>query len=393
MSRNHTDAILKAFIYLASGITVAILGTIIGYIFVKGMPGISFDFLTRSYEDVTTYVTVPLDYAGEATGDTYTSQKLGITLQFDEENGIVISNIAEDSPVNDADNTLGESYPLEEGDVLNKIGSMNVKTELKELDTDDSAQVEAFLLAAVNAIDESQDTEIQLKVVRLGGGIIPMLVTTIYMILLCLIISVPIGILSAVYLNEYAKKGKLVMLIHFAIENLAGIPSIIYGLFGAIFFVQICHLQYSILAGALTISIILLPTIITTTEEALKALPKKLRESSLGLGATKLQTISKVVLPNAIPGILAAVLLSIGRIVGESAALLLTAGTVAQIPGALFGNSASGATLTIKAYTLMKEENDLTTACAIGIVLIIIIVLINIASKIIANYFVKAKNG
>lgn len=144
--------------------------------------------------------------------------------------------------------------------------------------------------------------------------------------------------------------------IHFAIENLAGIPSIIFGLFGNLFFVKICHMQYSILAGALTLSIILLPTIITTTEEALKAIPKTYRESSLGLGATRLQTIARVVLPNALPGILVAVILSIGRIVGESAALLLTAGTVASIPKALVGNSASGATLTIKMYTLMKEK-------------------------------------
>ena len=129
------------------------------------------------------------------------------------------------------------------------------------------------------------------------------------------------------------------------------------------------------------------PTIITTTEETLKTVPDKYREFSLGLGATKLQTVYKVVLPNAIPGILVAIILSIGRIVGESAALLLTAGTVAQMPKALKGNSASGATLTIKAYTLMKEENDLTTACAIGIVLLALIIVLNCLSKMITNRF------
>ena len=240
---------------------------------------------------------------------------------------------------------------------------------------------EAFLAEAVQQMEAQTDAALRLKVVRPGGGIVPMVVTTIYMILLSIGIAAPIGILAAVYLIEYAKPGRLLTVIHFAIENLAGIPSIIYGLFGSLFFVQILRLQYSILAGALTVSIILLPTIITTTEEALKAIPRGYRESSLGLGATKLQTIGHVVLPNAIPGILTAVLLSIGRVVGESAALLLTAGTVAQIPKALFGNSASGATLTIKAYTLMKEENDLTTACAIGIILLIIIIGINALSK------------
>lgn len=181
--------------------------------------------------------------------------------------------------------------------------------------------------------------------------------------------------------------------IHFAIENLAGIPSIIYGLFGSLFFVKVCGFQYSILSGALTLAIVLLPTLITTTEEALKAIPKTYRESSLGLGATKLQTISRVILPNALPGILVAVLLSIGRIVGESAALLLTAGTVAQIPKALFGNSASGATLTIKAYTLMKEENDLTTACAIGIILLFIIIILNFASKMVTKKLLNKKGA
>ena len=216
-----------------------------------------------------------------------------------------------------------------------------------------------------------------------------MVVTTLYMIGISLLISAPVGIFSAVYLIEYAKPGRLMSTIHFAIQNLAGIPSIIYGLFGSLFFVKVCRLQYSLLAGALTLSIILLPTIITTTEEALKAIPKTYRESSLGLGATKLQTINKVILPNAMPGILVALLLGIGRIVGESAALLLTAGTVAQIPQALFGNSASGATLTIKMYTLMKEENDLTTACAIGIVLLVIIIFINWASKAITKRLLK----
>ena len=238
---------------------------------------------------------------------------------------------------------------------------------------------------------EEDNGQLRLRVERPGGGIVPMLVTTIYMILLSLLVAAPIGIFSAVYLIEYAKPGKIMTLIHFAIENLAGIPSIIYGLFGCLFFVRVCHFQYSLLAGALTLSIMLLPTIITTTEESLKAIPRTYRESSLGLGATKLQTVTKVVLPNALPGILVAVLLAMGRIVGESAALLLTAGTVASIPTALWGNAASGATLTIKMYTLMKEENDLTTACAIGIVLLVIVIVLNFASKMITKKLMSKK--
>ena len=155
---------------------------------------------------------------------------------------------------------------------LSKIGSINVDTLVKETDPENPEAVKAAVADLKTQIQGLKDSNLKIKVVRPGGGIVPMLVTTLYMIGLSLLIAAPIGILSAVYLIEYAKPGKLMRTIHFAIENLAGIPSIIYGLFGSLFFVKICGLQYSLLAGALTLSIILLPTIITTTEEALKAI-------------------------------------------------------------------------------------------------------------------------
>lgn len=393
LSRNAKDNIIKGFIYFSAVSTVAVLAVIIGFIIIKGFPGLSIDFLTRGYEDKTTYVMTSLidgEAAGENNSEGYVA-RLGITLKFDEENGLVITEIDKASPIKEAVDTNGEKYAVKTGDALTKIGSYKVSNEMEEIDIEDETAQAEFVKAAVEVINSQEDSEIRLKIVRLGGGIVPMAVTTLYMILLSLLIAGPVGILSAVYLNEYAKPGRIMTVIHFAIENLAGIPSIIYGLFGSLFFVQVCGMQYSILAGAMTVSIILLPTIISTTEETLKAIPRTYRESSLGLGATKLQTISRVVLPNALPGILVAILLSIGRIVGESAALLLTAGTVAQIPKALFGNSASGATLTIKAYTLMKEENDLTTACAIGIVLLAIIIAINFASKAVTKRFLAKK--
>ena len=218
-----------------------------------------------------------------------------------------------------------------------------------------------------------------------------MLVSTIYIILLSLVIAAPIGISSAIYLNEYAKRGRILSLIRFAIQNLAGIPSIIYGLFGMLLFVQIAKMEYSILAGALTLSILLLPTIISTTEEALKEIPKAYRESSFGLGATKLQTIRRIILPGALPGILVAMILSIGRIVGESAALIWTAGTVAQIPVGLVGGKASAATLTTKMYWLIKETADLSTASSIAVVLLVLIIALNIASKMITRVFLKKR--
>ena len=185
-----------------------------------------------------------------------------------------------------------------------------------------------------------------------GGGIWPMIVTTIYTIVISLIIATPIGILAAVYLQEYAKQGRLVRIIRFATESLTGIPSIIYGLFGAVFFVTTLKLGMSIIAASLTLAIIVLPVIIRTTEEALKTVPASYREGSLALGTTKLQTLYKVILPNAMPGILSGIILSVGRIVGESAAIFLTAGTVAAMPEGIFS---SARTLTVHAYLVTQE--------------------------------------
>lgn len=357
MKRKTKDGLVNGLICSAAFIAVGILVWIIGFIVIKGLPGISLHFLTADYEDKTTYVTVQTDVIPEEFRQG-TQEKLSVTLEKDDTGNLIVKDIESDSPLKNARNLKGEIYKIEKKDIITKI-------------------------------EQESSNVLKLKVTRPGGGIFPMLVTTLYMILLSLAIAAPIGILSAIYLIEYAKPGPLMRLIHFAIQNLAGIPSIIYGLFGSLFFVKVCGMQYSILAGALTLSIMLLPAMITTTEEALKTVPMGYRQSSLGLGATKLQTISRVVLPNALPGILTAVLLSIGRVVGESAALLLTAGTVAQIPKAFFGNSASGATLTIKMYTLMKEENDLTTACAIGIVLLFVIIILNLLSKKAAAKLVK----
>ena len=220
-----------------------------------------------------------------------------------------------------------------------------------------------------------------------NGGILPMIMTTVYMVLVSILVATPIGILAAVYLQEYAKQGKLVRVIRFATECLAGIPSIVYGLFGGIFFVVALKLQYSILSGGLTVAIIILPTIIRSTEEALKTVPDGYREASLALGSTKFQTLYKVVLPSAIPGILSGVILSVGRVVGESAAILLTAGTVAQMPGGIFDSARN---LTVHAYLLTKEKGDIASAASIGIVLIFIVLFLNTVAKFVAKKLNKA---
>lgn len=218
-------------------------------------------------------------------------------------------------------------------------------------------------------------------------SLFPALVNTIVMTLVSLLIAVPLGVFSAVYLTEYAKRGnKLVTLVGITTETLSGIPSIVYGLFGYLLFVTKLKWSYSMLAGALTLSIMILPLIMRTTEEALRSVPDSYREGSFGLGAGKLRTVFTVVLPSAVPGILAGVILAIGRIAGETAALIFTAGTVAQIPKNLMG---SGRTLAVHLYALWNEGLAAEQSYATAVVLLIIVVLINMLSSFIAKKLAK----
>lgn len=220
-----------------------------------------------------------------------------------------------------------------------------------------------------------------------NASLMPALVNTIIMTFLSLLIAVPFGIFSAIFLVEYAKRGnKFVEIIRLTTETLQGIPSIVYGLFGMLFFVTTCGWGFSILAGAFTLSIMVLPLIMRSTEEALKAVPDSYREGSFGLGAGKLRTVFRIVLPSAVPGILAGVILAIGRIVGETAALIYTAGTVADFPKSVMS---SGRTLAIHMYSLSKEGLYTDQAYATAVVLLIIVVLINMLSNFVAKKFTK----
>ncbi|MEG0750782.1 MAG: phosphate ABC transporter permease PstA [Oscillospiraceae bacterium] len=215
----------------------------------------------------------------------------------------------------------------------------------------------------------------------------PALVNTITMTALSLIIAVPLGIGAAIYLSEYATRGnKLVSLVRVMAETLSGIPSIVYGLFGFLLFVTALGFGYSLLAGALTLSIMILPLIMRTAEEALKSVPDTYREGSFGLGAGKLRTVVRIVLPAAVPGILSGVVLSIGRIVGETAALIYTAGTVAQIPTNLLG---SGRTLSVHMYALWNEGINTDKSYATAVVLLIIVIGLNAISAYTAKKLSK----
>ena len=210
-------------------------------------------------------------------------------------------------------------------------------------------------------------------------SMLPSIINTFIMTICALVIAVPLGIFTAIYLVEYAKRGnKLVSVIGVTAETLSGIPSIVYGLFGMLFFVTYLKWGYSILAGACTLAIMILPLIMRTTEEALKSVSDSYREASFGLGAGRLRTVFKVVLPAAVPGILAGIILAIGRIVGETAALIYTAGTVAEVPSNLMS---SGRTLAIHTYVLSSEGLYTNQAYATAVVLLAIVLLINILSS------------
>ncbi len=220
------------------------------------------------------------------------------------------------------------------------------------------------------------------------SGIWPMIVSTLYMVVASISVAAPLGIMTAIYLTEYAKVGsRLVKVIRFCTESLAGIPSIIYGLFGMTFFVVILGFGYSILSGALTLSILILPVIIRTTEEALMAVPQTYREGSYGLGASKIYTIWRLILPSAMPGIVTAIILSVGRVIGESAPVFMTAGMVARIPDSVLD---SGRTLTVHLYKLTQElytVHEWNQAYGTATVLIIVVLVINLITKLIASRF------
>jgi phosphate transport system permease protein len=221
------------------------------------------------------------------------------------------------------------------------------------------------------------------------------IVTTVEMIVISLVIAVPVGVFCAIYLHEYAKRGnKAVKVIRLAVDTLAGIPSIVYGLFGMIFFVTILGLRASVLSGVLTISIMILPVIISSSEEAIKSVPDMYREGSLGLGATRLRTVFSIVLPTAMPGILSGVILAIGRIVGETAALIFTSGTnVLENP--TLNLMASQRTLAIHMYMLASEglPHSKDMAFATGAILIIIVFIVNFAATKLAGRLGRLSNG
>lgn len=223
-------------------------------------------------------------------------------------------------------------------------------------------------------------------------GILPDVLNTLYIIVATLVIVIPLGVGAAVYLTEYAQNKKLVSAIEYAAETLSGIPSIIYGLVGMLFFCQFLNMKTSLMAGALTLVIMNLPTIMRTTQESLKTVPQSYREGAFGLGAGKWRVIRTVVIPGCIDGVITGCILSIGRILGESAALLFTAGFAHSLNGFFDGLGSSGATLTVALYVYAKEQGEFGVAFAIAAILMILTLIINLLAGFVGRYFKKRRS-
>lgn len=350
---------IKTLMYSSVLVVIMILLLIIGFVVSNGIGKINIDFLTQDNEDVSYYVTFKANESYEfnySIVDNKTSKD------------VVIDNIGKDVYVT---NNANKNLKLTPGTIIRSVD----KQSFNQMD-------QQQIIGEVDKIQHpTQDYYV--KVTYPQNGIRQLILTTLLAIVVSLIIAIPLGLFAAIYLHEYKISKRVNNMIHFAIDSLAAIPSIVFGLFGFIFFCITLNLGISLLSGVLTVSIMLLPTIIKTIEEALMAVPNDLREASYGLGASKSQTIFKVVIPAAIPGILLAVILSIGRIIGESAIFIFTAGTTAANPN-LFN---AGATLTVNAYEIVREYNDIQTACGIGVVILVIIFGLNLLTKYISKKY------
>ena len=222
-------------------------------------------------------------------------------------------------------------------------------------------------------------------------GILPDILNTLYLVLTTLLIVLPLGVGAAIYLTEYASNKRIVAAIEYAAETLSGIPSIVYGLVGMLFFCEFLGFQTSLLAGALTLVMMNLPTVMRTTQESLKTVPQSYREGAFGLGAGKWRVVRTVVLPGCIDGVVTGCILSVGRILGESAALLYTAGFAHALNGLFKGLVSPGASLTVALYLYAKEQGEFEVAFAIGAILMVLTLLINLSATLVGKYFKKRK--
>lgn len=397
MNKRKVSDISKNIVtYIFSSFGLIILISIMAYVFINGSKNLSWELLTSDYESVTYNVKRDDEgnfniggYTYEVKENEFFSEKWGIALIDSvnaEGNDIVeISHIDEKSPLNNLAITGSSEY------FSAKKGLSIEKVILKNDGKMHIALAKNGAEKMVNTLDKGiiiSDMILKTK----GGGIRGSIITTLLLIVTTLVVSLPLGVGAAIYLNEYASKNKFTSFINQMIDLIGGVPSIIFGFFGMFVFVPMCNGLFntngtSILSGALTLSVMLLPTIIKTVEEALIIIPDNLRMASLALGASKTQTIFKVILPNSISGILTAVVLAIGRIIGESASLIFALGTIIKDQVNINTN---GTSLAVHIWVLMGgEKPNFDTSCAIAIVILLIVLFLNIIVKLFERKFVK----
>lgn len=383
------DFIASTITYLFSSFGVIILLLIFIFIFSNGAKKISINLLTGNYYSDS----YTLKYLEEANSiftyqekeDEYFSKKWGVafkdSINIDGENVVIISYIDSNSPLNNMINLKDDSYfSVSINQIINK-GVLESSDSLITVVKKDSAKV------VCNKFDNAIKIN-NLTVQTSGGGIRSSLITTLILIVITIIIALPIGICASIYLSMYAKKNRFTYILETMIDMVGGIPSIIFGLVGVIIFIPMMNKiilsdGFSIMAGSLTLSIMLLPTIIKTTKESIDNIPNDLTLASLALGASKTQTIFKIVLPNAISGILTSTILSISKIIGESAGLIFVLGT--QVSDSVSLNK-GGTTLATHIWNLLSGESpNYELACSIAIIILIIVLILNILVKIIGK--------
>lgn len=395
--RKFKDILYNTMTYLASSVSVIILVLIISFVVVKGKDSLSFDMIRNDYWSQNYLVSFPLDKEKKFKKDFELeehqafSSKYGIVLEdslnHEKEEQVIITYINDGSPFN---RSIDESIKNQEGPVLTvSLGDQMEKLVL--INPDGSEENVGIIYSdtakeMIDAMDSSESIK-SLYYQSPGGGIWGSLVATLLLIALSLFFALPLGIFTAIYLNEIADKGKLSSAIEYSIDLLAGVPSIVFGLMGVIVLYPITSIfkieGLSILLGSLTMSIVLLPVVIRSVQESLKVVPDGLRMASLSLGASRTQTIFKIVLPSAMSGILSAMLLAISRIIGESAALIYTMGTFINDSPKI---SEGATSLAVHIWSIMSQEQpNFELASAISIIILGIVLVLNISVKIISK--------
>lgn len=401
--RKRKDLLLNGITYFSSAIGVFVLVSIFVFVFSKGSGTLGLKLLTGDYWAKNYLLSVESSYnqignfkvPDDLDSSVYYSTHWGVgfidATDQNQEPVVLIETIDSNSPLMHLVDESVASKDAKKAEIGYQVENLGYK------DKNGVAKMAGNIMAqnaqeVARILDEDAQTLTNMYFKTPGGGIRGSIISTLYLIVVSLLIALPLGIAAAIYLHEYAGKGKTTQILRSAIEMLTGVPSIIYGLMGVAVLFPITTLfgakTSNILLGALTMAIILLPTIIRSTEEALLVVPQSLRDASLSLGANQSQTIFKVILPCAVPGILTGVLLSIGRVIGESAALIYTMGTYVNDTPTL---TSQGTSLAVQIYNIMSSEQpNFELACAISIVILVFVLILNIAVKLLSKRFSKA---